>query len=122
MKDAEETETIVVTAKSYNFNFKSKAKILINNIPVKCLPNKNGHTRGLHVVAINPLTFEITMAQVFDTFASGFEFENMIRQKRFEDQIIIAAAEDDVTTNLTTESKEWWAKRGSHLISNVGFR
>lgn len=98
MGDDELPETIIVTAKSYNFNSQSKAKIMINNIAVKCRDNENGHTRGLHVVAINPLTFEITLAQIFDTFATGFKFDNLIKQKQFEDQIIIAAAEDDCST------------------------
>ena len=59
---------ILILAQSAGFNGGNYAKITINNTLILTKNNENDHSRGLHIVIMNPQTGKIESAQVFDTY------------------------------------------------------
>ncbi len=61
-KPKEEEKVCIVQAISAGWEGGNFAKILINDKPILCLDNKNGHNRGLHIVVLNPKCYAIEWA------------------------------------------------------------
>ena len=59
--------------------------------------NELGHKRGLHIVVLSPLNFEIKFAKVFDTYKSSVAFDKFIEEdmKGLFGHIVIAACKDE---------------------------
>lgn len=58
----DDQRAIVVKAESAGFEAGNMARISIDDVEVKCLPNENGNDRGLHLVVINPHNGKVIMA------------------------------------------------------------
>ena len=84
--------------------------------------NENEHDRGLHLVIVNPSSFEVEHARIFDTYESSEQFYEFITHNVPEGYIVIVACKDDCVKNLTLESKMWFDAMGSVEIWNLGYR
>lgn len=85
-------------------------------------PNIHNHFRGLHIVCINPHTYNIESAQVFDTYETCEHLDNFINKGVPENFIVVAACKDDCTTKLSENAKKWFEKMGSKKIRDLEFR
>ena len=119
---------IIVQAQSAGYNGGNFAKIMINNTPVEVAKNESNHFRGLHIVVIEPNTGNVLVAQAFDTYKNSTglnEFtQRVVGQNKDipEGHIIVAACQDDCTTALSDEAKNWFEDMGASEITNVGYR
>lgn len=75
----------VIQATSAGFEAGNAAQIMVNGVAIETGKNEHGHTRGLHVVVINPLGktdnaifMRETVAQVFDTYRTSDYLEEFI--------------------------------------------
>ena len=98
--------SLVIQVISRGFNAGNSCDIMINNISLKIPENINGHDRGLHFVMINISNLLVEFSKVFDTYKSGEEFDDFLKNKYFPmGQIVIAACKDDCVTSLSDEAK-----------------
>ena len=76
--------------------------------------NSSGHLRGLHVVVIDPFDGKVKFAKVFDTYKDSMDLEYFITSEHIpRDFIIVAASEDDASTELMDNCKDWFKDMGS---------
>ena len=59
--------THIVQAKSAGLYGGDRARIFINDQPVKVADNESGNQRGIHMVVINKDTGKVEKAQAYDT-------------------------------------------------------
>ena len=97
---------MVVQVISRGFNAGNSCDITINNEKLNIPENINGNDRGLHLVMINRSNLLVEFSKVFDTYKSGEEFDDFLRNKYFPmGQIVIAACKDDCVSSLSDEAK-----------------
>ena len=65
----------------------------------------DNHRRGLHIAVINPSSFEVEFAKVFDTYKSSDDFEDFMNFDVKPGQIIVAACQDECVTELSPDAK-----------------
>ena len=55
--------------------------------------NENNHYRGLHIVLVNPINFQVDFAKCFDTYKSPEDLDSFIEEMQNDnfDKIVIAA-------------------------------
>ena len=119
-----EGEIMIINAKSARSNRKGKkfAEISINNSPVKMPKNENGNFRGLHIVILDPKNGKIENSQVFDTFKSSDALEEFIKFNVPDGKIVIAACQDECTSELSEKAKKWFLDMGSNEILDLKYR
>ena len=61
----------MIQASSAGYNGENNAKISLNEVQVELEMNENGHDRGMHLVIVNPSSFEVEHARIFDTYESS---------------------------------------------------
>lgn len=98
------------------------AKIFIHDVQVHVAVNEHGHTRGLHIVIINPGNGKVMFAKVFDTYKRSDTFDAFVAKGVPDGYIVVAACKDECTRNLSTDAKSWFAKMGSKEIFSLSYR
>lgn len=114
--------SIIIQASSAGFSAGNYAKVLVNDKPVSFEDNENGTDRGLHVAVISPADGQVSQARVFDTYKGSMDLEDFIAFDIEEGDIVVAAAKDDIATNISEKAKDFFKKMGSAEIGNVTFR
>lgn len=117
-----EKRILILQAMSAGRDAGNLACISMNDVPIKCKENENGHHRGLHIVVINSSNGKVVTAKVFDTYKTSASFNDFIAKEITTGFIVVAACKDDCITNLSTEGKAWFTKMGSREISNLAYR
>lgn len=114
---------LVIQASSAGYHGGNYAKITINERKVSTPLNSNIHSRGLHIVIMNPKTGETISAKVFDTYAHSEGFDKFITEEKFEEgSIVVAACKDECVTALTQDNRQWFADMGSKEIWDLQYR
>ena len=119
-----DTTVMVVRATSAGFEAGNMAEILINNVPVVCEANENGHDRGLHLVVINSLTGAVVTARVFDSHHSGRALRDYVEaaKKLPDGHIVVVACKDDCVSSLPAAAELWLAELGSKEVWKLAWR
>ena len=84
--------------------------------------NEDNHTRGLHIVIVNPETAKVETAKVFDTYKTPHELDGFVFQDVPENSIVVAACQDECSTKLSWNSKKWFSDMGSQEIWKLQYR
>lgn len=62
------------------------------------------------------------MTKVFDTYKTSIGFHKFIAQDIPKGCIVLAACQDDMSTNLSMDFKEWFSEMGSTEIWQLEYR
>lgn len=69
---------MIVYTLSSGFEGENEAIISVDNNPIIVKPNDSGNYRGLHLVLVDPKTYSMVFAKVFDTYKSSDDLEKFI--------------------------------------------
>ena len=72
----------------------------------------------MNMVVLNPYTGDIILNRAYDTFGSSVEFEKALKTI-MDGEIIVVAVNNEASTRLSANAKEFFQNMGSTQIENL---